>query len=128
MARRDRGNIPAAGYDRVSNEARRPFARKPSGRRVFWPGPSLAQPLQPAVGMLGPRRLGPAPKSLAAGPRAILKQALSSGSGVGTAQPGQSALHDPAALFQRRQPLAISVPGEFLHDPHRAVAQLRIGR
>jgi len=41
-----------------SNEARRPLARKPSGRRVFCPWPALARSLQPALGMLGPRRLG----------------------------------------------------------------------
>src|SRR5262249_901208 len=41
-----------------SNEARRAFPRKPEGRRVFWPRPALARPLQPAAGMLGPRRLG----------------------------------------------------------------------
>jgi hypothetical protein len=58
MARRDRGSIPGAGCDRGSNEARGPFARKPFGRRLFCPWPSLARPLQPAEGMLGPRRLG----------------------------------------------------------------------
>jgi len=41
-----------------SNEARRPLARKPSGRRVFCPWPALARSLQPALGMLRPRRLG----------------------------------------------------------------------
>jgi len=41
-----------------SNKARRPLARKPSGRRVFCPWPALARSLQPALGMLGPRRLG----------------------------------------------------------------------
>ena len=41
-----------------SNEARRPFPRKPSGRRVFCPWPALARSLQPAAGMLGTRRLG----------------------------------------------------------------------
>ena len=57
-ARRDRGSIPGAGCDRGSHEARGPFARKPFGRRLFCPWPSLARPLQPAEGMLGPRRLG----------------------------------------------------------------------
>ncbi len=33
-----------------SNEARRPFARKPSGRRVFCPWPALTRSLQPAAG------------------------------------------------------------------------------
>ena len=63
-----------------SNEARRPFARKPFGRRFFWPWPSLARPLQPAAGMLrcpcgstSPPR--PRPKSLAAAPLLILRQA-----------------------------------------------------
>src|SRR6185295_8708205 len=41
-----------------SNEASRPFPRKPSGRRVFWLWPALARPSQPAAGMLRPRRLG----------------------------------------------------------------------
>ena len=41
-----------------SNEARRPFPRKPSGRRVFCLRPALARPSQPAAGMLRPRRLG----------------------------------------------------------------------
>ena len=40
-----------------SNEASRPVARKPSGWRVFCLCASLARPLQPAAGMLGPRRL-----------------------------------------------------------------------
>src|SRR6185312_3006735 len=40
-----------------SNEARRPFPRKPSGRRVFWLWTALAWPSQPAAGMLRPRRL-----------------------------------------------------------------------
>src|SRR6266849_168694 len=41
-----------------SNEARRPFPRKPCGRRVFCPWPALARSLQPAAEMLGTRRLG----------------------------------------------------------------------
>src|SRR6266542_3608084 len=41
-----------------SNEARRPFPRKPFGRRVFCPWPALARPSQPAAGMLRSRRLG----------------------------------------------------------------------
>src|SRR5215218_9302943 len=41
-----------------SNEASRPVARKPSGRQVFCLWPALAQSLQPAAGMRGPRRLG----------------------------------------------------------------------
>src|SRR5436190_4815208 len=41
-----------------SNEVRRSFARKPSGRQVFCPWPALARSLQPAAGMLLPRRLG----------------------------------------------------------------------
>ncbi len=52
-----------------SNKARRPFPRKPSGRRVFCPWPALAQSLQPAAGMRRPRRLGhsqnPSPQRLA---------------------------------------------------------------
>ena len=40
-----------------SNEASRPVARKPSGRRVFCLWASLAQSLQPTAGMLGLRRL-----------------------------------------------------------------------
>src|SRR5215204_5507093 len=40
-----------------SNEASRPVARKPSGRRLFCLWASLAQSLQPAAGMLGLRRL-----------------------------------------------------------------------
>src|SRR6266446_2757422 len=41
-----------------SNEARRPFPRKPSGRQVFCPWPALVRSAQPAAGMLRPRRLG----------------------------------------------------------------------
>src|SRR5216684_1414853 len=41
-----------------SNEVRRPFPRKPSGRRVFWPWPALTRSLRPAAGMRGTRRLG----------------------------------------------------------------------
>ena len=51
-----------------SNEASRPVARKPSGRRVFCLWASLARPLQPAAGMLGPLRLAhsqnPSPQHL----------------------------------------------------------------
>jgi len=41
------------------NEARRPFSRKPSGRRGFWFAASLAWASQPALGMLRPFRLAP---------------------------------------------------------------------
>jgi len=41
-----------------SNEARPPFPRKPSGRRIFWLWPALARPLQPDAGMLRSRHLG----------------------------------------------------------------------
>ena len=47
-----------SGSIREQGEARRPFARKPSGRRVFCPWPALARSLQPAAGMRGTRRLG----------------------------------------------------------------------
>ena len=51
-----------------SNEASRPVARKPSGRRVFCLWASLAQSLQPAAGMLELRRLAhsqnPSPQHL----------------------------------------------------------------
>ncbi len=43
---------------REQGEARWPFARKPSGRRVFCPWPALARSLQPAAGMPATRRLG----------------------------------------------------------------------
>ena len=52
-----RGRIPFMGLRLRSNEARRSFARKPSGRRVFCPWPALARSSQPAAGMLRPRRL-----------------------------------------------------------------------
>jgi hypothetical protein len=42
-----------------SNEARRPFALKPSGRWVFCIGASLSRASQPAAGMLRPFRLAP---------------------------------------------------------------------
>ena len=42
-----------------SNEARRPFPRKPSGRRLFWIGASLSRTSQPATGMFRPLRLAP---------------------------------------------------------------------
>ena len=61
-----------------SNEARRPFPRKPSGRRVFCPWPALARSLQPAAGRCArPRPPWPQPKSLAAAPLVVSKQALS---------------------------------------------------
>ena len=72
-----------------SNEARRPFPRKPSGRRVFCPWPALARslgivqdgawPQQPAAGMRPetPSPPWPQPKSLAAAPLAIFRQAPS---------------------------------------------------
>ena len=47
---RDEGGRPGVVCDRGGNEARRPSPRIPSGRRVFWPGPSLARPSQPASG------------------------------------------------------------------------------
>src|SRR5687767_16032225 len=53
-----RGRISLVDLRLRSNEASRPFPRKPSGRRVFWPRPALARTLQPAAGMRGPRRLG----------------------------------------------------------------------
>src|SRR5438309_11918428 len=63
---------------REQGEARRLFARKPSGRRVFCPWPALARCLQPAAGRCArPRPPWPRPKSLAAGLLLILKQALS---------------------------------------------------
>jgi len=40
-----------------SNKARRPFARKPCGRRCFCPWAALARRSQPAAGMFPPRRL-----------------------------------------------------------------------
>ncbi len=46
------------GLRPTSNKARRPLARKPSGRRFFCPWPALAHPLQPAAGMRRARRLG----------------------------------------------------------------------
>ena len=61
-----------------SNEARRPFPRKPSGRRVFCPWPALARSLQPAAGRCArPRPPWPQPKSLAAAPLVVSKRALS---------------------------------------------------
>mgnify|MGYP006148832969 CR=1 FL=1 len=54
-----RGGNPERGLRSRRTDPRRPFARKPSGRRVFWPGPALARSLQPTAGMRGPRRLGP---------------------------------------------------------------------
>jgi hypothetical protein len=49
---------PLHGLRPMSNKARRPLARKPSGRRSFCPWPALARPLQPAAGMRGACRLG----------------------------------------------------------------------
>jgi len=43
----------------TNNEASRPFPRKPSGRRIFWIGASLARPSQTTLGMLWPHRLAP---------------------------------------------------------------------
>src|SRR3989441_3483068 len=63
---------------REQGEARRPFPRKPSGRRVFCPWPALARSLQPAAGRCAPPRPPwPQPKSLAAAPLVVSKQALS---------------------------------------------------
>jgi len=57
MARRDERAYPQRS---VSEEQRRQtgFSPKPLGRRVFCRWPALAQPLQPALGMRGPGRLG----------------------------------------------------------------------
>src|SRR5687767_15899767 len=68
-----RGRISLVDLRLRSNEASRPFPRKPSGRRVFRPRPALARTLQPAAGLLvpvrkHPRRLGrsqnPSPPNL----------------------------------------------------------------
>lgn len=72
----------------ASNDAREPFPRKPSGRRVFLPAASVgsavaarrgdapASPPPSSVAGL-PRRMGwPRPKSLAAGRHRISQQAL----------------------------------------------------
>ncbi len=57
---------------REQGEARRPFPRKPSGRRVFCPWPALARSLQPAAGRCArPRPPWPQPKSLAAAPLVV---------------------------------------------------------
>jgi len=75
MARRRR--ISLVDLRLRSNEARRPFPRKPSGRRVFCPWPALARSLQPAAGRCAPPRPPwPQPKSLAAAPLVVSKQAL----------------------------------------------------
>ena len=52
-----RGRIPIMGLRPRSNEASRLFARKPSGRQVFWLCAALARSLQPTMGMLLSRRL-----------------------------------------------------------------------
>ena len=54
-----RGRIPFMGLRPRSNEGIRLFARKPSGRQVFWLWAALARSSQPAEGMRwGPLRLG----------------------------------------------------------------------
>src|ERR1700720_207718 len=70
MARRDEGAYPQRS---VSEEQR--------SQTAFCPWPALALSLQPAAEMLGARAEStsppwPRPKSLAAGPLPILKQAL----------------------------------------------------
>ena len=63
---------------REQGEARRPFPRKRSGRRVFCPWPALTRSLQPSAGRCAPPRPPwPQPKSLAAAPLVVSKQALS---------------------------------------------------
>src|SRR6266571_9486150 len=65
---------------REQGEARWPFARKPSGRRVFCPWPALARSSQPAAGRCAPPKPPwPRPKSLAAAPLVVSKQALMAG-------------------------------------------------
>src|SRR2546427_8449653 len=62
---------------REQGEGRRPFPRKPSGRRVFCPWPALTRSLKPAAGRCAPPRPPwPEPKSLAAAPLVVSKQAL----------------------------------------------------
>lgn len=63
-----------------SNAASQPWARKPSGRQGFWPGASLAWASQPYRDA-PPSPPRPQPKSLAAAPLAIFKQALKPGGG-----------------------------------------------
>jgi len=57
LARRDEGASPQ-GAVTEEQRSRRLWARKPSGRRLFWRWPALARSSQPAAGMLGTRRLG----------------------------------------------------------------------
>src|SRR5260221_2847861 len=81
MARRRR--ISLVDLRLRSNEARRPFPQKPSGRRVFCPWPALARSLQPAAGRCAPPRPPwPQPASLAAAPLVVSKQALTTGFGL----------------------------------------------
>ena len=89
-----------------SNEARRPFPRKPSGRRAFWIGASLSRTSQPALGMFRPLRLAPIqnPKSPAAAPLAILRQTL-------------KFLSDVRAV-DRNQSLGVATP-RTVHDHSR---------
>ena len=51
-----RRSIPLVGLRLRSNDARRLFPQKPSGRQAFWLGPALARSLPPAPGMLVPVR------------------------------------------------------------------------
>src|SRR5438128_8742673 len=68
---------------REQGEARRPFPRKPSGRRAFCPWPALARSLQPAAGRCAPPRPPwPQPKSLAAAHLVVSKQALTTEFGL----------------------------------------------
>src|SRR2546428_3788662 len=84
---------------REQGEARRPFPRKPSGRRVFWLWLALARSLQPAAGRCArPRPSWPQPKSLAPAPLVVSKQAL------GQARKGLGARFLQGAFVPLRSP------------------------
>ena len=53
MARRLRGRIPSAGFDRAGNAARRPFLLPPTGLRVFSAWPALVGRDKPSTGGRG---------------------------------------------------------------------------
>ena len=66
-----------------SNEARRPFPRKPSGRQVLCPWPALARTSQPAAGILVPVRKHLAALATAKIPRRSTPRSFQTGSKVG---------------------------------------------
>ncbi len=89
-----------------SNEARGPFPRKPSGRRVFCPWPALARPVTARCGDAPASPPWPRPISLAAAPFRIFRQALRNGCIV------QNVVSLPQKMVTGVAPVRFQRPGQ----------------